>query len=500
MAFALTLLYIALTLISPAVLPDAIINLHVMEILGGLVILSLLPSIPGARLGSTPETYIALGLLVSTAFSTLMTGWLGGVIQTISDFTPILFAFYFVAISCNSLRRLKILTVVLVAVAFFVFAQGGWAYNSGNFTSHYLESQTIGDTVLYRFRGLGIISDPNDLAQIFVMLIPLLWLRWKRGRSFSNFLFTIVPAGVLSAGIYFTHSRGAVVALMAVLLFGLKDKLGVVKSSIFAGGAMVGLMVLNITGGRGINEDDGGRVAAWITGLEVFRSHPLFGIGMGRFGEYNETGLTAHNSYVLCLAELSIVGYFFWMGMIVFGWSGLTKVIGWNKKEDQEIDSASQVYPYSAKVEPATEMKPLLRAPRVDLAGVRPGGNAAALSRYAYAADGNAVAVRTPYHLGGVEEDASTDVSLEDEDDLIYAAKVFRVAFVGLLTSSFFLSRTYSIALYVLLGMAVALKTIYRKKHPDLVVEVLPLVKRTWVVIFASIILLYLFVRVRGVH
>ena len=74
-------------------------------------------------------------------------------------------------------------------------------------------------------------------------------------------------------------------------------------------------MWLDISGKR-INEDDS-RVAAWVTGLGIFKAHPVFGIGIDNFSDYNETGNTAHNSYVLCLAELGMFGYFFWMGMIV---------------------------------------------------------------------------------------------------------------------------------------------------------------------------------------
>ena len=37
---------------------------------------------------------------------------------------------------------------------------------------------------------------------------------------------------------------------------------------------------------------------------------------MGNFANQNG-GHTAHNSFVLCLAELGIVGYMLWMGLLV---------------------------------------------------------------------------------------------------------------------------------------------------------------------------------------
>ncbi len=76
-----------------------------------------------------------------------------------------------------------------------------------------------------------------------------------------------------------------------------------------------------------MNEDDGGRVALWQKGIEIIRAHPLLGVGMGNYGQFTDNGLTAHNSYVLCAAELGFFGYFFWLGMIVAGWTGLTQMI-----------------------------------------------------------------------------------------------------------------------------------------------------------------------------
>jgi O-antigen ligase len=500
MGFVLTLIYIALTLLSPAVLPEAIWSLHVADILGVLTILSILPSIPGAKLGSIPETYLGIGLLIATSASILATGWVGGAAQTLLNFSPILLVFYFVAITCRSLRRLKILTAVLMAVALFVFAQGAFAFYTGNFASRYLEPEGISGTLLYRFRGLGVISDPNDLAQVYVMLIPLLWLRWKRGRFASNFLFTLVPAGILVVAVYFTHSRGGFIALLAIILFGFKDKIGLVKSAIFVAIACVGLLALDISGGRGINDDDGGRVAAWATGLQIFKTHPIFGIGIDNFSDYNETGNTAHNSYVLCLAELGMFGYFFWMGMIVSGWSGMSKMIPSTGKKTLEFGSGEPDDRNALEDEPGTLAEPWLRTPELGRVAVETGAHATAFSHSAlYASGSQYVETGSPYYPGPMDEDASTNALTED-DNLIYAAKILRVSFVGLLSAAFFISRTYSVTLYILLGMAVALRMVYLEKHPDSTMGVLSLLKRTWIVIFVSMILLYLFVRLHGVR
>ena len=57
-----------------------------------------------------------------------------------------------------------------------------------------------------------------------------------------------------------------------------------------------------------------GRIDAWYEAYQMFKNNPLFGVGQGRFTDYNN--LTAHNSYVLVMAELGVVGLFFFTGLI----------------------------------------------------------------------------------------------------------------------------------------------------------------------------------------
>ncbi len=45
-------------------------------------------------------------------------------------------------------------------------------------------------------------------------------------------------------------------------------------------------------------------------GLELLKAHPIFGVGFGNMGDY--VGQTAHNSLVVCAAELGLFGLYFW--------------------------------------------------------------------------------------------------------------------------------------------------------------------------------------------
>jgi O-antigen ligase len=281
-----------------------------------------------------------------------------------------------------------------------------------------------------------------------------------------------------------------------VILFGFKDKLGVVKSLVIAVMGTVAVTALNVSGGRGMDNDDGGRVALWGTGLQVFKAHPLFGVGPGNFSNFNGNFQTAHNSYILGMAELGVFGYFFWMSLIVSGWTELSKIIGRKTTEaddspdDGSFDSfdrqdSQQTYKAQRSVE--TEGAAVL-AHSTGLAGFD-----------SYAVEPKAASGWSPSY-GGFEEEETIDADTREENELVYAAKILRIGMVGFLVSAFFLSRTYAIPLYLLLGMAAALRTMYRTKHPEVKQNMLRLLRNVGIAIAGSIVFLYGFVRLHGVH
>jgi putative inorganic carbon (hco3(-)) transporter len=65
-------------------------------------------------------------------------------------------------------------------------------------------------------------------------------------------------------------------------------------------------------------------VDAWFEGLQMFIHRPLTGVGMGLFTEHNP--LTAHNSWVLVLAELGVFGYIAWFSLVAFSVQQMYKV------------------------------------------------------------------------------------------------------------------------------------------------------------------------------
>ena len=470
MGFVLTLIFISVSLLSPDSLPEALQGIHILEIIAALIIASSLHSASESRVFLLKQTYMITGLLAAVFLSILGTGWVGGAVYGLTGFLPVIAAYYFVTINCSSLTRLKVLAFVLFLVMADVVVHGIIEEQSGALLTPYL----FHEREIVRYRGLGVISDPNDFAQVLVTTISLLFLRWKKGAYTANIFLTLLPAAFLVVGVYLTHSRGGLLALVAMTLYGLKNRLGVIRSVILTGALCGALLVFNATGGRNMNDDDGDRIGLWSAALTTFKTHPLIGVGMNNFGDYSGSGLTAHNSYVLCLAELGIFGYVLWMGSIVTSWSSMAVI--------SEASEAPAVEPVDATPRPRFSESQPKAPPEIPAASMRRQIQPPQLQP-----------LQRPLPHLETAPDEPTDIA-----SFVKASHVIRTAMVGLLVAGFFISRTYAITLYVVLGMAAALQVLHQKATKD--ARQVPILKRIGAVTFASILFLYLFVRFKGSH
>jgi O-antigen ligase len=101
-------------------------------------------------------------------------------------------------------------------------------------------------------------------------------------------------------------------ALLSIVIVAGRRRIGLVPSIVIAAGLFLAATALNFTGGREISATAGeDRTALWGAGLQLLKSHPLFGVGFDNMPDY--AGQTAHNSVVVCAAELGSFGLFFWV-------------------------------------------------------------------------------------------------------------------------------------------------------------------------------------------
>lgn len=449
MGFALTLLYIVATIISPEQFGKEWANYHVLTYLAAFTVVASLPSIAGSTYWkSSVQTFLLLGFVVAIALSNVVHGWLGGVLESMRIFLPSAAVFFFIIVNVTSIKKLKIVTLTAVASCVFVAVEALCGYYAGyqgelfvlqnNLYSPY--DDVIGQ--LMRIRGAGFLSDPNDFAQILLICLPLAFIAWRRGRPVANFFVVLVPVLILLWTTFLTHSRGGLIALAAVALMAARKKLGTPVSAALASVFILGMLALDFTGGRGISAADGAdRLEAWANGLEMFKSAPLFGIGFNGFTDYHE--ITAHNSFVLCLAELGLLGSTLWVAMLVTTTTNLNRIISGQKKRRSKrflglLELFETGYINHARARERDS---------IPLEGARTGEVLPA-----------EVTVKTTKSELRVEPAHVPTVPP-------YWMVAMRLALVAFMTTSWFLSRSYTTTMYLVLGLAAA--TIALQRRPD---------------------------------
>lgn len=326
MGFVLGILYFITYYLTPAVVFGPLAQYRIQLIVAVLVILVSIPKLVKSHIFATPQSFALLAMVLAVAMSMVYGAhWPGGAVAKLLAFIPNVFAFFVVFLHFSKKWQLVVLTLILMFVCSFVMIRGAleekhpMAADSEATTSdvdaasYQLAMRNDNGAWFYRLRGLGEIHDPNDFAQLLVSVIPLTFILWRRKRIVQNIVFVILPASVFLYGIFLTHSRGALLALTAVAFIAARRHIGTWLSVVFGVGLFAAATALQFAGGRDISASAGAdRTSLWGQGLDVLKTHPIFGVGIDQLAEYTDVHLTAHNSLVVCAAELGLFGLICW--------------------------------------------------------------------------------------------------------------------------------------------------------------------------------------------
>jgi hypothetical protein len=335
MGFVLSVLYFITYYLTSPVLFGPLAVFRVELILAILLLFVSLFKLAGSFAFRTPQSLALIGLCLAGSLSVLFGAhWAWGAVLALPGFVPYGLAYFLVCLHCDSKKKLQFIVLMLLFVCLFVIVHGYIDLHHGiteggslqpdisesdtpdlwNVEHPYLYSMGNGTgQSLYRLRGLGFLNDPNDFGQFLVCVVPLVFIFWRTKRTLQNLAFVILPVCALLYGAFLTHSRGALLALLAMAILALRRRIGTLPALLLAGGLFAAAMALNFTGGRDISAEAGAdRTELWSTGLQLLKSHPLFGVGLGNIADYTEAHHTAHNSVVVCAAELGMVGLYFW--------------------------------------------------------------------------------------------------------------------------------------------------------------------------------------------
>jgi O-antigen ligase len=438
MGLFLTLLYILTAYLGPETLWGPIYEFHIEIILATLALIASLPRIQESKIFAMPQTFALVGMCIAVFCSMVMTGWLGSILPAVLGFIPNAFTFFLVVVNFRTKRHLQMLVLTLFFVSAYTILRGALALRAEDFLNPYLMPQGGEDGTFYRLRGMAFINDPNDFAQVMVSLIPCMFFFWKKGSLPRNVLFVLIPVSWLIYGMFLTHSRGGIVALLAVILFGSRKKIGTIPATIIAGIAFALTSVLNFSGGRDVSVEAGaGRMEAWAVGIDLLKSHPLFGVGFSRFGEYFI--VTAHNTIVVCAAELGMFGLFWW---VMFVLPTIRDAAACSLPKDEK-PSDEEEFAYSRGIGVRREPVAASGPKTTPYAHLRNETTAVMVE------DEAQHEIETPLHLK-----MNTDAQeLPPPEEIDRIGQLMLISIVGYFVAGWFLSRAYIMTLFIYGGM-----------------------------------------------
>lgn len=305
------LIYIALVIVRPQEYPvfaDA-----PPPVLSGTLAVALVAwLIAGRKSFAQPQYGLLFAFFVMAAVSVAFNGGGTAAIEEATQFAPAVIAFVLLANAITTQGRMLLTMRVFVLCSCVLALHGVFQVQDGIGWTGMPLVQDDG-----RIQYVGIFSDPNDLGLLFVSVLPMAFYLSTRGGYLG--LARIVwlgAAALLLYGIFLTNSRGAILAVAFTAGAWLWLRRGLVTAVVGAG---VGLAALSLLPSRiqeldASEESAAGRVDAWYEGLQMFQAQPIFGVGAGNFTDHNY--LTAHNSFVLVLAETGFIGYTIWLAFV----------------------------------------------------------------------------------------------------------------------------------------------------------------------------------------
>lgn len=189
---------------------------------------------------------------------------------------------------------------------------------------------------------VGMIADPNDLATLVIMALPFAVLKIvRRSPAFLDQIFGGLFTAAAAMVIWYTRSRGAIVALVAqigIIQFSQVTREKRVRALLLAGGiAALGLVIIQVIPreAEDMTASQASRLIYWKAATKMAIRHPLLGVGYNQFpvnyDSYSsedkfEWGMrTCHSSWFLALSETGFVGAgiylaFFWT-VLGFAWA-----------------------------------------------------------------------------------------------------------------------------------------------------------------------------------
>lgn len=218
----------------------------------------------------------------------------------------------------------KLLLISTIGVALFAFYQ----VLDGSYTKFYFHLYPTQEEFMppWSGRAPSILFHFNALAGYLNLVLPFAMACMIFAQNRALRILAFITHGMAGAALYFTGSRGGLIAYGGMLLISiwfLRPKpsafLRILLSLLLAAGLVLSLQERS-EGARLQNVDDftqESRLALWGAAVGMFVGHPVLGVGFGNYrslyndylGSNGPDQLDAHNLYLQFLADTGVVGF-----------------------------------------------------------------------------------------------------------------------------------------------------------------------------------------------
>lgn len=251
-------------------------------------------------------------------------------------------------ITLNTEERLKNGFLILIITITVLAAMGVFKMATGSEITFFdmARYSAFGQVSYGELRYGGPIEEPNLWGQVLVSSLPFVLYHFRQATSSIKKLLYIISILIILLAMIYTGSRGAIVALVAImplLAVDMKIKPASIVISLLLFISLLSVLpsnyaqrfqTLNVffqsSEESAMSQDESfvQRQAVMMTGLAMFRANPVFGVGFGNYGlrywefatdlglESNATNIDyapdsrfAHSLYVEILSETGIVGF-----------------------------------------------------------------------------------------------------------------------------------------------------------------------------------------------
>ena len=272
-----------------------------------------------------PQNILMLGLFLAFLLSHIAHTYFAGLTATFTEFSKVVILYFLFVLIIDTEKKFKITIFLIVFLTFLLAVQGIYQFNTGyGWAGQPL--LVVGDTS--RITWISIFEDPNDLGLTLVIAVGIL-IAFLFGKvKFITRIVMLPILGYILYALYLTNSRGAFVSLMVAVFFYFVRK---TKKFLLGGiiGALFVFLIFSFGPSRmalmsADEESAYNRADAWYYGIQLTKHNPVFGVGYRMFEE--DFPMTAHNTFVLAMAESGILGLFFLVGLFYISLKGLSLV------------------------------------------------------------------------------------------------------------------------------------------------------------------------------